>query len=222
MTTSIHLNTIVCKVIITNHNITECHDRWINMPTISGFFVTETQHPYELQDPVFALTGDFNYATFELTGTYCTADNSTRLPCQQTWSCSFQPNQTCADKAQLEGELVQVTWNVNCSDGFIGECAPSFAVQPEAIFSLNSPIYCFSSDYIELSPALEVYQFDQLTVNSANFGASTLGTLTDNGFSVERVFIIDSQLYTEYTVVAAGTGVTLTYHYFFSWRACSV
>jgi hypothetical protein len=181
-----------------------------NMPTISGFFVTETQHPYELQDPVFALTGDFNYATFELTGTYCTADNSTRLPCQQTWSYSFQPNQTCPDKAQLEGELVQVTWNVNCSDGFIGECAPSFAVQPEATFSLNSPIYCFSSDYIELTPALEVYQFDQLTANSANFGASTLGTLTDNGFSVERVFTIDSQLYAEYTVVAAGTGVTLT------------
>jgi hypothetical protein len=181
-----------------------------NMPTISGFFVTETQHPYELQDPVFALTGDFNYATFELTGTYCTADNSTRLPCQQTWSYSFQPNQTCPDKAQLEGELVQITWNVNCSDGFIGECAPSFAVQPEATFSLNSPIYCFSSDYIELTPSLEVYQFDQLTANSANFGASTLGTLTDNGFSVERVFTIDSQLYAEYTVVAAGTGVTLT------------
>jgi hypothetical protein len=55
-----------------------------------------------------------------------------------------------------------------------------------------------------------VYQFDQLTVNSADFGASTLGTLTDNGFSVERVFTIDSQLYAEYTVVAAGTGVTLT------------
>jgi Thrombospondin type 3 repeat len=181
-----------------------------NMPTISGFFVTETQHPYELQDPVFTLTGDFNYATFELTGTYCTADNSTRLPCQQTWSYSFQPNQTCPDKAQLEGELVQVTWNVNCSDGFIGECAPSFAVQPEATFTLNSPIYCFSSDYIELTPALEVYQFDQLTANSANFGASTLGTLTDNGFSVERVFTIDSQLYAEFTVVAAGTGVTLT------------
>jgi LCCL domain len=181
-----------------------------NMPTISGFFVTETQHPYELQDPVFALTGDFNYATFELTGTYCTADNSTRLPCQQTWSYSFQPNQTCPDKAQLEGELVQVTWSVNCSDGFIGECAPSFAVQPEATFTLNSPIYCFSSDYIELTPALEVYQFDQLTANSANFGASTLGTLADNGFSVERVFTIDSQLYAEYTVVAAGTGVTLT------------
>jgi Thrombospondin type 3 repeat len=181
-----------------------------NMPTISGFFVTETQHPYELQDPVFALTGDFNYATFELTGTYCTANNSTRLPCQQTWSYSFQPNQTCPDKAQLEGELVQVTWNVNCSDGFIGECAPSFAVQPEATFTLNSPIYCFSSDYIELTPALEVYQFDQLTANSADFGASTLGTLTDNGFSVERVFTIDSQLYAEYTVVAAGTGVTLT------------
>jgi Thrombospondin type 3 repeat len=181
-----------------------------NMPTISGFFVTETQHPYELQDPVFALTGDFNYATFELTGTYCTADNSTRLPCQQTWSYSFQPNQTCPDKAQLEGELVQVTWNVNCSDGFIGECAPSFAVQPEATFSLNSPIYCFSSDYIELTPSLEVYQFDQLTANSADFGASNLGTLTDNGFSVERVFTIDSQLYAEYTVVAAGTGVTLT------------
>jgi hypothetical protein len=181
-----------------------------NMPTISGFFVTETQHPYELQDPVFELTGDFNYATFELTGTYCTADNSTRLPCQQTWSYSFQPNQTCPDKAQLEGELVQVTWNVNCSDGFIGECAPSFAVQPEATFTLNSPVYCFSSDYIELTPALEVYQFDQLTANSANFGASTLGTLTDNGFSVERVFTIDSQLYAEYTVVAAGTGVTLT------------
>jgi Thrombospondin type 3 repeat len=181
-----------------------------NMPTISGFFVTETQHPYELQDPVFALTGDFNYATFELTGTYCTADNSTRLPCQQTWSYSFQPNQTCPDKAQLEGELVQITWNVNCSDGFIGECAPSFAVQPEATFSLNSPVYCFSSDYIELTPALEVYQFDQLTANSADFGASNLGTLTDNGFSVERVFTIDSQLYAEYTVVAAGTGVTLT------------
>jgi hypothetical protein len=181
-----------------------------NMPTISGFFVTETQHPYELQDPVFALTGDFNYATFELTGTYCTADNSTRLPCQQTWSYSFQPNQTCPDKAQLEGELVQITWNVNCSDGFIGECAPSFAVQPEATFTLNSPVYCFSSDYIELTPALEVYQFDQLTANSADFGASTLGTLTDNGFSVERVFTIDSQLYAEYTVVAAGTGVTLT------------
>jgi Thrombospondin type 3 repeat len=181
-----------------------------NMPTITGFFVTETQHPYELQDPVFVLTGDFNYATFELTGTYCTADNSTRLPCQQTWSYSFQPNQTCPDKAQLEGELVQVTWNVNCSDGFIGECAPSFAVQPEATFTLNSPVYCFSSDYIELTPALEVYQFDQLTANSANFGASTLGTLTDNGFSVERVFTIDSQLYAEYTVVAAGTGVTLT------------
>jgi hypothetical protein len=181
-----------------------------NMPTISGFFVTETQHPYELQDPVFELTGDFNYATFELTGTYCTADNSTRLPCQQTWSYSFQPNQTCPDKAQLEGELVQITWNVNCSDGFIGECAPSFAVQPEATFTLNSPVYCFSSDYIELTPALEVYQFDQLTANSANFGASTLGTLTDNGFSVERVFTIDSQLYAEYTVVAAGTGVTLT------------
>jgi hypothetical protein len=181
-----------------------------NMPTISGFFVTETQHPYELQDPVFELTGDFNYATFELTGTYCTADNSTRLPCQQTWSYSFQPNQTCPDKAQLEGELVQVTWNVNCSDGFIGECAPSFAVQPEATFTLNSPIYCFSSDYIELTPALEVYQFDQLTANSADFGASNLGTLTDNGFSVERVFTIDSQLYAEYTVVAAGTGVTLT------------
>jgi Thrombospondin type 3 repeat len=181
-----------------------------NMPTISGFFVTETQHPYELQDPVFALTGDFNYATFELTGTYCTADNSTRLPCQQTWSYSFQPNQTCPDKAQLEGELVQITWNVNCSDGFIGECAPSFAVQPEATFTLNSPVYCFSSDYIELTPALEVYQFDQLTANSANFGSSTLGTLTDNGFSVERVFTIDSQLYAEYTVVAAGTGVTLT------------
>jgi hypothetical protein len=181
-----------------------------NMPTISGFFVTETQHPYELHEPVFELTGDFNYATFELTGTYCTADNSTRLPCQQTWSYSFQPNQTCPDKAQLEGELVQVTWNVNCSDGFIGECAPSFAVQPEATFTLNSPIYCFSSDYIELTPALEVYQFDQLTANSANFGASTLGTLTDNGFSVERVFTIDSQLYAEYTVVAAGTGVTLT------------
>jgi hypothetical protein len=181
-----------------------------NMPTISGFFVTETQHPYELQDPVFELTGDFNYATFELTGTYCTADNSTRLPCQQTWSYSFQPNQTCPDKAQLEGELVQITWNVNCSDGFIGECAPSFAVQPEATFTLNSPVYCFSSDYIELTPALEVYQFDQLTANSANFGASTLGTLTDNGFSVERVFTIDSQLYAEFTVVAAGTGVTLT------------
>jgi hypothetical protein len=181
-----------------------------NMPTITGFFVTETQHPYELQDPVFELTGDFNYATFELTGTYCTADNSTRLPCQQTWSYSFQPNQTCPDKAQLEGELVQVTWNVNCSDGFIGECAPSFAVQPEATFTLNSPIYCFSSDYIELTPALEVYQFDQLTANSADFGASNLGTLTDHGFSVERVFTIDSQLYAEYTVVAAGTGVTLT------------
>jgi Thrombospondin type 3 repeat len=181
-----------------------------NMPTITGFFVTETQHPYELQDPVFALTGDFNHATFELTGTYCTADNSTRLPCQQTWSYSFQPNQTCPDKAQLEGELVQITWNVNCSDGFIGECAPSFAVQPEATFTLNSPVYCFSSDYIELTPALEVYQFDQLTANSADFGASTLGTLTDNGFSVERVFTIDSQLYAEYTVVAAGTGVTLT------------
>jgi hypothetical protein len=181
-----------------------------NMPTISGLFVTETQHPYELQDPVFELTGDFNYATFELTGTYCTADNSTRLPCQQTWSYSFQPNQTCPDKAQLEGELVQVTWNVNCSDGFIGECAPSFTVQPEATFTLNSPIYCFSSDYIELTPALEVYQFDQLTANSANFGASTLGTLTDNGFSVERVFTIDSQFYAEYTVVAAGAGVTLT------------
>jgi hypothetical protein len=181
-----------------------------NMPTITGFFVTETQHPYELQDPVFELTGDFNYATFELTGTYCTADNSTRLPCQQTWSYSFQPNQTCPDKAQLEGELVQVTWNVNCSDGFIGECAPAFAVQPEATFTLNSPVYCFSSDYIELTPALEVYQFDQLTANSADFGASTLGTLTDNGFSAERVFTIDSQLYAEYTVVAAGTGVTLT------------
>jgi hypothetical protein len=181
-----------------------------NMPTISGFFVTETQHPYELQDPVFELTGDFNYATFELTGTYCTADNSTRLPCQQTWSYSFQPNQTCPDKAQLEGELVQITWNVNCSDGFIGECAPSFAVQPEATFSLNSPVYCFSSDYIELSPSLEVYQFDQLTVNSADFDAASVGTLTDNGFSVERVFTIDSQLYAEYTVVAAGTGVTLT------------
>jgi WD40 repeat protein len=181
-----------------------------NMPTITGFFVTETQHPYELQDPVFELTGDFNYATFELTGTYCTADNSTRLPCQQTWSYSFQPNETCPDKAQLEGELVQITWNVNCSDGFIGECAPSFAVQPEATFTLNSPVYCFSSDYIELTPALEVYQFDQLTANSADFGASTLGTLTDNGFSVERVFTIDSQLYAEYTVVAAGTGVTLT------------
>jgi Thrombospondin type 3 repeat len=181
-----------------------------NMPTISGFFVTETQHPYELQDPVFALTGDFNYATFELTGTYCAADNSTRLPCQQTWSYSFQPNQTCPDKAQLEGELVQVTWNVNCSDGFIGECAPSFAVQPEATFTLNSPIYCFSSDYIELTPALEVYQFDQLTANSADFDDASVGTLTDNGFSVERVFTIDSQLYAEYTVVAAGTGVTLT------------
>jgi Thrombospondin type 3 repeat len=181
-----------------------------NMPTITGFFVTETQHPYELQDPVFALTGDFNYATFELTGTYCTADNSTRLPCQQTWSYSFQPNQTCPDKAQLEGELVQVTWNVNCSDGFIGECAPSFAVQPEATFSLNSPGYCFSSDYIELTPALEVYQFDQLTANSANFGASTLGTLTDNGFSVERVFTIDSQLYAEFTVNVVGSAVTLT------------
>jgi hypothetical protein len=181
-----------------------------NMPTISGFFVTETQHPYELQDPVFALTGDFNYATFELTGTYCTADNSTRLPCQQTWSYSFQPNQTCPDKAQLEGELVQVTWNVNCSDGFIGECAPSFAVQPEATFSLNSPIYCFSSDYIELTPSMEVYQYDQLTANSANFGASNLGTLTDNGFSVERAFTIDSQLYAEFTVTVVGSAVTLT------------
>jgi Thrombospondin type 3 repeat len=181
-----------------------------NMPTISGFFVTETQHPYELQDPVFELTGDFNYATFELTGTYCTADNSTRLPCQQTWGYSFQPNQTCPDKAQLEGELVQITWNVNCSAGFDGECAPSFAVQPEATFSLNSPIYCFSSDYIELTPALEVYQFDQLTANSADFDDASVGTLTDNGFSAERVFTIDSQLYAEFTVTAAGTGVTLT------------
>jgi hypothetical protein len=181
-----------------------------NMPTITGFFVTETQHPYELHEPVFELTGDFNYATFELTGTYCTADNTNRPACQQTWSYSFQPNQTCPDKAQLEGELVQITWNVNCSDGFDGECAPSFAVQPEATFSLNSPVYCFSSDYIELTPALEVYQFDQLTVNSANFDAASVGTLTDNGFSAERVFTIDSQLYAEYTVVAAGTGVTLT------------
>jgi hypothetical protein len=181
-----------------------------NMPTITGFFVTETQHPYELQDPVFELTGDFNYATFELTGTYCTADNINRPACQQTWSYSFQPNDTCPTKAQLEGELVQITWNVNCSDGFIGECAPSFAVQPEATFTLNSPIYCFSSDYIELTPSLEVYQFDQLTANSDNFGAATLGTLTDNGFSVERVFTIDSQMYAEFTVVAAGTGVTLT------------
>jgi hypothetical protein len=181
-----------------------------NMPTITGFFVTETQHPYELQDPVFQLTGDFNYATFELTGTYCTADNSTRLPCLQTWSYSFQPNKTCPIKSQLEGELVQVTWNVNCSDGFIGECAPSFAVQPEATFSLNSPVYCFSSDYIELTPALEVYQFDQLTANSAEFGASTLGTLTNNGFSVERAFTIDSQLYAEFTVAVVGSAVTLT------------
>jgi Bacterial Ig domain len=181
-----------------------------NMPTITGFFVTETQHPYELQDPVFELTGDFNYATFELTGTYCTADNTNRPACQQTWSYAFQPNETCPTKAQLEGDLVQIAWNVNCSAGFDGECAPSFAVQPEATFTLSSPVYCFSSDYIELTPALEVYQYDELTSNVADFGAAGVGALTNNGFSAERVFTIDSQLYAEFTVTAAGTGVTLT------------
>jgi Thrombospondin type 3 repeat len=181
-----------------------------NMPTITGCFVTETQHPYELQDPVFELTGDFNYATFELTGTFCTADNTNRPACKQTWSYSFQPNQTCPDKAQLEGEVVQITWNVNCSDGFDGECALSFAVQPEATFSLSSPVYCFSSDYIELTPALEVYQYDELTSNVADFGSAGVGTPANNGFSAERVFTIDSQLYAEFTVTAAGTGVTLT------------
>jgi Ankyrin repeat len=181
-----------------------------NMPTITGFFVTETQHPYELHEPVFELTGDFNYDSFEMTGTYCTADNTNRPACQQTWSYSFQPDDTCPNKAQLEGELVQITWNVNCSDGFIGECVPSFAVQPEATFSLSSPVYCFYSDCIELTPALEVYQYDELTSKLADFGVAGVGTLTSNGFNAERVLTIDSQLYAEFTVTAAGTGVTLT------------
>jgi FG-GAP repeat len=182
-----------------------------NMPTITGYFVTETQHPYELQEPQVQLSGDFDFATWTLTGTYCTADNTNRPACQQTWSYSFQPNQTCPDKAQLEDELVQVSWRVNCSDGFDGECAPSFAVQPEATFSLNSPVYCISSDYIQLTPSLEVYQYDDINDNVADFGAASLGTLDSNsGFSVERVFTIDSQCYAEFTVLAGGTGVTLT------------
>jgi hypothetical protein len=84
-----------------------------NMPTTTGFFLTETQHPYKLHEAVFELTGDFNYDSFEMTGTYCTADSTDRPACQQTWSYSFQPNETCSNKAQLEGELVQITWNVN-------------------------------------------------------------------------------------------------------------
>jgi hypothetical protein len=83
------------------------------------------------------------------------------MPCQQTWSYSFEPNETwhCPDKTQLQGELVQITQNVNCSAGFEGECAPAFAVQPQATFALSSPGDCFSSDYIE------VHQFDDIDDN---------------------------------------------------------
>jgi hypothetical protein len=71
-------------------------------------------------------------------------------------------------------------------------------------------VYCVYNDYIELTPALEVYQYDELTSKLADFGVAGVGTLTSNGFSAERVLTIDSQLYAESTVATAGTGVTLT------------
>jgi hypothetical protein len=182
-----------------------------NMPAISGEFITSVQYPYELQEPVVVLNGDFNESTWVLTGTYCTADPQSPQECQQTWSYSFEPNEACPTKSQLEGELVTVAWNVNCSIGFDGECAPAFESQPEATFSLSSPNYCFSEDGIQLTPSLEVYSFDELTSNVADFGAASLGTLSaSNGFEPERTFTAESTLYAEFTVLAEGTGVQLT------------
>jgi Thrombospondin type 3 repeat len=85
-------------------------------------------------------------ATFELTGTmsYCTSDNSNRLACQQTWSYSFQSNETYPTTAQLPAAgrragADHLECELQCCF-FDGECTPSFVVQPEATFSLSSPV----------------------------------------------------------------------------------
>jgi hypothetical protein len=179
-----------------------------NLATVSGVFVTETQHPYELHVDSVQVSAELNSSSFEISSETCTANNATRLPCQQEWQWSVDVNVPCNTKQSISGDQINITFRVNCSDSYIGECAPVFAVDPMLTFDLISPEYCPSLDAINLIGDVSTYaRVDDVT--SGAFNAADLGPLPSAEYESEQIFTIDSVVYGEFTTTVDGNAVSL-------------
>jgi hypothetical protein len=179
-----------------------------SIATVSGQFVTSVQHPYELQFESASLSDELDSDTFGASSARCTANNATRLPCQQKWDFSVDVAIQCNDKTTLDNDVVNVTFRVNCSENFIGECAPDFAEDVVVSFSLNSPNYCPQADQINLLGELKTYAFD--ADGTADFGATSLDALPSGNFVDESLFTIDATVYAEFVVSVVGSAARLT------------
>jgi hypothetical protein len=178
--------------------------------TVSGAFVTSVQHPYELEFESASVDGEFDASSFSVSHPSCVADNSTRLPCQQTWDFSVNVSVSCEDgKRELDGDWLNLTFSLNCSEGFIGECAPDFAVDPQMVFALYSPDYCIQDDAIVLVSELQVYAYTGSNSDTPDFSDVNLATLPATNWESESIYTFDSIVYGEFTV-STGSTATLT------------
>jgi hypothetical protein len=175
---------------------------------VSGSFVTSVQYPYMLEYVSAVLSSELNDASFTLSEPSCTADNTDRTPCDQTWDFVTNVSVTCADGKRSLDDWVNITFSVNCSLNFEGECAPGFENDAAMSFRLESSDYCVSDDDIQLIPSAEIYAYVGADTNP-DFASTSVGDLPATGWDVERAFTFDSWAYGELTI-SSGSTVTLT------------
>jgi VCBS repeat-containing protein len=183
---------------------------------VNGQLVTSTQYPYHMEGPVYSFDTDvFNASTWSMSpDTYC-ANNAPE--CVQTWSFSvnLRSDVACISRTELTNDLINITFQVNCSEMFDGECAPDFATDPAVTIVLSSPDMCPSVSNVSLSSTLDLYAYvgADTSVPAPVSGTSSFFSTSQDAppseFRNEGIFVFESSVFGEANVLVSGNAATL-------------
>jgi Bacterial Ig domain len=189
---------------------------------LRGGVVTSIQWPYRLELTSNSLASVFNASTVSIgVDTFCDeGDNHpNNTNCQQVWSfnVSLNSDEACITVNALNQHQVNLSFAVNCSDLFTGECAPSFSATPLAAMEISTPDFCVSVAELDLDSTVTVYAFgDSSTPTSTaaptSGDSSFFSTLSDAppaSFREENLFVFDATMFAEVEIGVAQDAATV-------------
>jgi DNA-binding beta-propeller fold protein YncE len=178
---------------------------------VTGQAVTDVQYPYRLELASDEVHEHFNQTTgvTAVPDTYC--DNNAKLElCRQVWTFTtfVDSSVACTSVQALTDEWISMTFSVNCSDQFDGECAPSFAQTPQLNFTLVTADFCPETDTLSLDTVAKVYAYDAVEAPVANAWSQGSEQVPE-GFSEEAIFVYESTLFGQVQVLVVNDAATL-------------
>jgi VCBS repeat-containing protein len=189
--------------------------------TVTGRLVTSTQYPYRLEELSHSIdTALFNSSTWSTqVDSYCDVNDFGEV-CQQEWTFAVELNSdiACISQDALQGELVNISFTVNCSDQFSGECAPDFAVDPGVSLSLSSPDLCPTVSNVSIESDMALYAYGDSSIASSEAAPtsgsdsffSTTQDVPPSTFVNEALYVYESTAFGEVTVTVPNNAATLS------------